>query len=133
MGSVANNEKLEFQFPKTPIFIESAKIDIATKTLFATEPKKLMRRPNGNISTAHPSVRYSRLSCHHDFLLFRLLEITVCGERDKTEATIEATSHLLQITEIFSVAYKGILFQLVGSTPVLSHSLNRLPDCAAIR
>ena len=33
--------------------------------------KKLVRRPNGNISTAHPSVRYSRLSCNNDFLLFR--------------------------------------------------------------
>jgi len=40
--------------------------------------KKLMRRPNGNISTAGPRARYSRLSCQHDFLLLGRLEIKVC-------------------------------------------------------
>ena len=37
-GSVANSKKIEFQFSKYPIFIESAKIEIAIKTLFVTEP-----------------------------------------------------------------------------------------------
>jgi hypothetical protein len=38
--------------------------------------KKLMRRPNGSVSTARPSVRYARLSCRHDFLLSWWREVT---------------------------------------------------------
>ena len=38
--------------------------------------KKLMRPPNGSISTAHPSVLYSRLIRIHDSLLAWRLETT---------------------------------------------------------